>query len=76
MNTIEIRPEIAAEHVAINSPAKLRITRTIVIEGTAKWAMETLSRSLVPNADDKYVAAYGEIRCSDTEYAESKDWKA
>ncbi len=44
-----------------SSPKRLRVTRTIVIEGEADWVENTTARSLV-NLDRPFILSIGSIK--------------
>lgn len=51
---------------------KLKVTRTIEIEGEASWVMNALEKSLVNEARQTFTCPYGEVRLM-SEKAECTD---
>lgn len=43
---------------------KIRVTRSIVVEGDRDWVEETIARSHLPDEDDDYPTPHGSVRCT------------
>jgi hypothetical protein len=57
--------EDALQEIGAHPNDKIRVTRTIVVEGTQQWVIDNISRAFMPRLGDYRTMPNGKVSCID-----------